>query len=72
MHNRAPPVFHFNSIDHYHSQLQDGSTTCVAAVEHYLGMIRENQHLNAYVRTYDEEAMQRAASLDADRRGAIA
>lgn len=60
-------MFSFDSIAQYHSQLRDGSTTCLAAVEYYLQRIREQQHLNAYLRVYDTEALDRARELDASR-----
>ena len=60
-------MFIFTSIANYHSQLRDGSTTCLAAVDHYLHVISEHRHLNAYVRTYDDEALQIAKRLDNQR-----
>jgi aspartyl-tRNA(Asn)/glutamyl-tRNA(Gln) amidotransferase subunit A len=60
-------VFSFDSIQKYHSDLLDGSTTCLAAVEHYLQSITAHHQLNAYVRTYDDEALDRARKLDASR-----
>lgn len=61
-------MFLFDSIDQYHSQLRDGSTSCLQAVEHYLRVIEQKKHLNAFVRIYADEARQRAEQLDADRR----
>ena len=60
-------MFRFESINTYHSQLRDGSTTCFAAVEHYLAQIANNAHLNAFVRVYDDEAREIAKRLDATR-----
>jgi aspartyl-tRNA(Asn)/glutamyl-tRNA(Gln) amidotransferase subunit A len=60
-------VFIFESINTYHSQLRNGSTTCLAAVEHYLARIAANKHLNAFVRTYDDEAREAAKHLDKTR-----
>jgi aspartyl-tRNA(Asn)/glutamyl-tRNA(Gln) amidotransferase subunit A len=60
-------VFLFESINTYHSQLRNGSTTCLAAVEHYLARIAGNKHLNAFVRTYDVEACNAAKRLDENR-----
>lgn len=45
----------------------NGSTSCLAAVDHYLQEIDKLKHLNAFVRTYDEEAREKAKSLDASR-----
>ena len=60
-------MFRFESINTYHSQLRDGSTSCLAAVEHYLDLIARNEHLNAFVRTYDNEARETANRLDKNR-----
>jgi aspartyl-tRNA(Asn)/glutamyl-tRNA(Gln) amidotransferase subunit A len=60
-------VFRFESINNYHSQLHNGSTTCLAAVEHYLARIASHKHLNAFVRTYDVEAIEAAKRLDEKR-----
>ncbi len=60
-------MFSFDSIKQYHSQLRDGSATCLAAVEYYLQQIREQQHLNAYLRVYETEALEQARRLDANR-----
>jgi len=60
-------LFEFVSIDQYHSQLREGKATCMQAVEHYLERIRSTQHLNAFVRVYDEEALEKAKLLDARR-----
>jgi aspartyl-tRNA(Asn)/glutamyl-tRNA(Gln) amidotransferase subunit A len=65
-------VFHFHSIENYHTELSRGSTSCVEAVEYYLQRIREHRHLNAFVRTYDEEALARAKALDEERRSGSA
>jgi aspartyl-tRNA(Asn)/glutamyl-tRNA(Gln) amidotransferase subunit A len=60
-------VFNYDSIKQYHSDLASGSTTCLAAVQHYLHAIKQHEHLNAYVRVYGEEAIARAKELDASR-----
>ena len=54
----------FNSIETYHEQLLAGNTSCVAAVEYYLGQIERNSHLNAFTEVYGEEALEKAALLD--------
>jgi aspartyl-tRNA(Asn)/glutamyl-tRNA(Gln) amidotransferase subunit A len=61
-------VFRFESIDVYHSQLRDGSTSCIQAVDFFLDAIEEKKHLNAFVRVYAEEARTKAALLDEARR----
>ena len=55
----------FSTIATYHQQLLSGETTCVAMVNHYLEQINKNRHLNAFVEVYAEEAIQKAAALDA-------
>ena len=60
-------MFEYSSIEQYHAQLQDGSTTCVKAVEHYLEQIKNTRHLNAFVEVYAEEALLKAKLLDAQR-----
>jgi aspartyl-tRNA(Asn)/glutamyl-tRNA(Gln) amidotransferase subunit A len=60
-------MFTFTDIAHYHQQLQQGTTTCVQAVMHYLQQVEKQQHLNAIVQLYSNEALQRAADLDAQR-----
>lgn len=60
-------MFSFSSIDHYHSSLQDGTATCLQAVEHYLQRINAQMHLNAFVDIYADEARTRAAALDQQR-----
>lgn len=41
-----------------------GRTTCTAAVQHYLSVIAKNQHLNAFVEVFGDEALSRAKELD--------
>jgi aspartyl-tRNA(Asn)/glutamyl-tRNA(Gln) amidotransferase subunit A len=65
--SRHQDLFTFSSITHYHADLLNGTTTCVAAVQHFLHNIEQKRHLNAYLQVYDQEALQLAASLDAER-----
>ncbi|NII23731.1 Asp-tRNA(Asn)/Glu-tRNA(Gln) amidotransferase subunit GatA [Pseudoflavitalea sp. X16] len=60
-------MFTYESITQYHADLLNGATTCVAAVQHFLHNIENNRHLNAYLHVFDQEALQRAATLDAQR-----
>ena len=60
-------MFQFTSIEQYHAQLQEGSTSCQQAVEYYLQRIAETRQLNAFVEVYAEEALIRAKTLDAER-----
>jgi aspartyl-tRNA(Asn)/glutamyl-tRNA(Gln) amidotransferase subunit A len=59
------PMFTFSGIASYHRQLQAGTTSCQAAVAHYLGQIERYAALNAFTETYGTEALTRAAALDA-------
>lgn len=60
-------MFRYSTIKDYHNALQNGQTTCVEAVRFYLEAIRAHAHLNAFLEVYEEEALQRAASLDLER-----
>lgn len=57
-------MFEFSSIRQYHKGLQEGNTTCVQAVEHYLEQIKKTSRLNAFIEVYQEEALQKARELD--------
>jgi aspartyl-tRNA(Asn)/glutamyl-tRNA(Gln) amidotransferase subunit A len=61
-------LFGFSSIKKYHSSLQEGTVTCLQAVEHYLQQIQTRQHLNAFVNVYADEAIARAKQLDETRK----
>ncbi|MCH5596653.1 Asp-tRNA(Asn)/Glu-tRNA(Gln) amidotransferase subunit GatA [Niabella ginsengisoli] len=54
----------FVSIAHYHQQLREGKTSCLATVEDYLQKIKEKAHLNAFIEVYSEEALAKARELD--------
>lgn len=58
-------MFSFSNITQYHSQLQNGSTTCKQTVEFYLSQIKKHQHLNAYVHVFENEALELANKIDA-------
>jgi len=58
-------LFSFSSIDHYQAQLNQGLFTCAQAVQYYLDAIERNKHLNAYLEVFEEDALKRAAELDA-------
>jgi aspartyl-tRNA(Asn)/glutamyl-tRNA(Gln) amidotransferase subunit A len=60
-------MFQFTDISQYHQQLQQGTATCVQAVTHYLQQAEKQQHLNAMVQLFGNEALERAARLDAER-----
>jgi len=61
-------LFEFSSIGQYHASLQEGKTTCLQAVEHYLQRIAATHHLNAFIEVYADEALQKAKELDEKRK----
>lgn len=61
-------MFQFSTIEQYHAQLQNGSITCLQAVEHYLLRIDASKHLNAFIKVYADEAIQQANELDEKRK----
>ena len=58
----------FTSIKEYQQQLISGTTTCVDTVNNYLQQIQNKKHLNAFVEVFAEEALEKAAALDAARK----
>lgn len=46
------------------TDLEAGVITCVQLVEHYLGRIAEQQHLNAFLEVWGDEALRRAREVD--------
>jgi aspartyl-tRNA(Asn)/glutamyl-tRNA(Gln) amidotransferase subunit A len=61
-------LFKYDSITQYHSDLENGAASCLAAVEYFLQRIDANRHLNAYLEVFADEALQRARELDAARK----
>ncbi len=61
-------MFEFSSIEQYHAQLHEGTTSCLHAVEHYLQRIHAASHLNAFIEVYEQEALQKARLLDSVRK----
>lgn len=61
-------MFSFHSIKDYQSLLLNGKATCADAVSYYIKNIEQNKHLNAFLEVYQEEALERAAQLDAKRK----
>ena len=62
-------MFIYSSLEKYHTDLLNGSATCVDAVQYFLSRIETNHHLNAYTSVYAEEAQATARRLD-ERRAA--
>lgn len=58
-------MFRFSTIKDYHIALQNGQTTCVEAVRFYTDAIRRDNHLNAWLTVYEDEALATATRLDA-------
>ena len=58
-------MVNYESIAEYHKDLLNGVTTCVNTVQHFLFQIEVRKHLNAFVEVYADEALARAAWLDA-------
>ncbi len=61
-------MFTFTTIEAYQNQLQNNTTNCVEAVEHYLHTIESNRHLNAFLEVFADEALQKAKELDEKRK----
>jgi aspartyl-tRNA(Asn)/glutamyl-tRNA(Gln) amidotransferase subunit A len=61
-------LFYFTSIADYHSQLKNEEISCVSAVEYYLQKIQVSLHLNAFIKVYADEALQKAKTLDEKRK----
>jgi aspartyl-tRNA(Asn)/glutamyl-tRNA(Gln) amidotransferase subunit A len=57
----------FESIAQYHTDLLNGTTSCVSTVQHFLFQIEAKQHLNAFVEVFKQEALERADFLDRQR-----
>ncbi len=58
------------SFEQLQTSLQQGTTTCKAIVDQCLHNIAQGAHLNAFLRTYAEEAKQQAAAIDQQRQEA--
>lgn len=58
----------FHSIEAYHVALKAGTVTCEEAVRHYLAAIDRQKDLNAFLRVYGEEALEKARDLDRRRK----
>ncbi len=59
-------MFSFTAIQDYHADILHGRTTCVAAVQYFLQQIADNNHLNAFLEVYADEALAKAVQLDTD------
>ncbi|MBI1782383.1 MAG: Asp-tRNA(Asn)/Glu-tRNA(Gln) amidotransferase subunit GatA, partial [Sphingobacteriales bacterium] len=61
-------MFSFSSVEVYHQQLNTGAITCTDAVNFYLGEINKRKNLNAFIKVFAEEALQKAKALDDKRK----
>lgn len=53
-----------DTISSYHQALEQGSTTAEQTVKTFLSRISENEHLNAFLAIYGDEALERATEID--------
>ena len=60
-------MFSFSTINDFHAALQQKTTTCTIAVQHYLNNIALNKKLNAFVNVYEQEAIEKAKFLEIGR-----
>nr|WP_234737172.1 Asp-tRNA(Asn)/Glu-tRNA(Gln) amidotransferase subunit GatA [Tellurirhabdus bombi] len=58
------PVTLYHSLSSIQADLASGAVTCRQLVDYYLDRIQQNQHLNAFVAVYADEARQRAEAVD--------
>jgi len=61
-------LFSFTSIKNYHQFLAANTNGCVATVNNYLNIIKQKQHLNAFLEVFETDALQQAMLLDEKRK----
>ena len=61
-------MFSFTSIKNYHQFLAANTNGCVATVNNYLNIIKQKQHLNAFLEVFETDALQQAMLLDEKRK----
>ena len=54
----------YNSLSEIQEALQNGNTSCVDLVNHYLKNINEKKNLNAFLEIFDDESKERAIIID--------
>ncbi|MBL0154374.1 MAG: Asp-tRNA(Asn)/Glu-tRNA(Gln) amidotransferase subunit GatA [Chitinophagaceae bacterium] len=54
----------FTSIEQFHAQLKEGTTTCLGTVQYYLERIHATRHLNAFLEVWEQEALTQAKAID--------
>jgi len=55
---------HYSRISAIREDLNSGRVTCAALVDYYLKNIADNQHLNAFLEVWSDEAKARAIEID--------
>jgi len=58
-------LYEHTSISELRTRLSCGELTCTEIVSSYLKKIEEKKHLNAFIEVFEQEALQRAKTLDA-------
>ena len=61
---------HYTSLEAIHIDIHADKTNCTQLVDYYLDRIEQTKHLNAYVEVFEEEAKDRAKTLDEKRQNA--
>ena len=54
----------YANFSEFQDQLLSGNTSCIKTVEYYLKTIESKKHLNAFLETFDETALQKAKEVD--------
>jgi aspartyl-tRNA(Asn)/glutamyl-tRNA(Gln) amidotransferase subunit A len=54
----------YKNLQTLQADIQAGIIDCVGIVAYYLQQIEKNEHLNAFIETFDDEALSRAHALD--------
>ena len=54
----------YANFSEFQDQLLNGNTSCSKTVEFYLKTIESKKHLNAFLETFDETALQKAKEID--------
>jgi aspartyl-tRNA(Asn)/glutamyl-tRNA(Gln) amidotransferase subunit A len=57
-------VKEYRKLTDIQHDLKAGDNTCAALVSAYLERIHQNQHLNAFIEVFAEEALEKATMLD--------
>jgi aspartyl-tRNA(Asn)/glutamyl-tRNA(Gln) amidotransferase subunit A len=55
----------YNSLNEIRDDISKGLVSCKKLTEHYLSNIKKKAHLNAFLETYEQEALQKADEVDA-------